>query len=45
MNNVAHCFGEETLRRVRPEQLWQEMPRVRREAGDRALLRALPLLQ
>ena len=41
MNKVAHCFGEETLRRVRPEQLWQEMPRVRREAGDRALLRAL----
>ena len=41
MNRVARCFGEETLRRVRPEQLWQEMPRVRQEAGDRALLRAM----
>lgn len=41
MNQVAHCFGEDTLRRVRPEQVWQELPRVRREAGDRAVLRAM----
>ena len=41
MQAVARCFGEETLRRVRPEQLWQELPRVKREAGDRAALRAM----
>ncbi|MBQ9196394.1 MAG: galactokinase [Clostridia bacterium] len=40
MNAVARCFGEEVLRRVRPEQLWQDMARVKAEAGDRAVLRA-----
>ena len=40
MRAVAQCFGEETLRRVRPEQLWQEMARVKAQAGDRAVLRA-----
>lgn len=40
MHDVARCFGEETLRRVRPEQLWHEMPRVIRETSDRAALRA-----
>ena len=40
MQAVARCFGEETLRRVRPEQLWHDMARVRAEAGDRAVLRA-----
>ena len=41
MNAVAACFGETVLRRVRPEQLWQELPRVRAAAGDRAVLRAM----
>lgn len=41
MNAVARCFGEETLRRVRQEQLYLELPRVRAEAGDRAVLRAM----
>ena len=40
MHAVARCFGEEVLRRVRPEQLWGDMARVRAEAGDRAVLRA-----
>ena len=41
MAAVAACFGEKTLRRVRPEQLWQDLPRVRQAAGDRAALRAM----
>lgn len=41
MHKVAALFGEETLRRVRPEQFWQELPRVKKEAGDRAALRAM----
>ena len=40
MHAVAACFGEETLRRVRPEQVWQNLPRVLAQAGDRAVLRA-----
>ena len=40
MNAVAHCFGCEVLRQVEPERLWRELPRVREQAGDRAVLRA-----
>ena len=40
MHDVARCFGEETLRRVRPEQMWNEIARVRAEVSDRAVLRA-----
>lgn len=40
MHAVARCFGEEVLRRVQPEQLWDDLARVRAEAGDRAVLRA-----
>ena len=41
MHAVAACFGEENLRLVRYDQLWQELPRVRAAAGDRAVLRAM----
>ncbi len=41
MSAVARCFGEETLRRVRQEQLYMELPRVRAAVGDRAVLRAM----
>lgn len=41
MNAVAACFGQETLRGVPAERFWQELPRVREAAGDRAVLRAM----
>ena len=40
MNAVAHCFGCEVLRQVEPERFWRELPRVREQAGGRAVLRA-----
>ncbi len=44
MRAVAACFGEATLRRVRPEQLLQGIPMIREKLGsakaDRAILRA-----
>ena len=45
MQAVAGMFGEEVLRRVRPEQLWMEMDRVRKQLGERAVLRALHFFQ
>ncbi|MCI5772104.1 MAG: galactokinase [Clostridiales bacterium] len=45
MQKVARLFGEEALRRVRPEQVVMEMPRVRDNLGDRAALRALHFFQ
>ncbi len=41
MKEVAACFGEDSLRRVRPEQLYQNISDVRAKAGDRAVLRAM----
>lgn len=38
---VASYFGEQSLRRVRKEQILQEMHTLRENAGDRAVLRAL----
>lgn len=44
MRAVAQCFGESTLRRVRPEQMLQGIPMIREKLGpakaDRAILRA-----
>jgi galactokinase len=44
MRAVAACFGEATLRRVRPEQLIAGVPMIREKLGaakaDRAILRA-----
>ena len=44
MKQVASCFGEETLRRVRPEQFLHNIPMIREKLGaakgDRAILRA-----
>ncbi len=41
MQDVAAFFGEENLRRVRPEQLDQNIAQVRETVGDRAVLRAM----
>lgn len=44
MRAVAACFGESNLRRVRPEQMLQNIPMIRERLGvtkaDRAILRA-----
>ncbi len=41
MEAVANIFDETCLRKVRPEQLAQSLPLVRKKLGDRAALRAL----
>jgi hypothetical protein len=41
MKEVAACFGETVLRKVRPEQLFQEIAAVREKTSDRAVLRAM----
>ena len=41
MESVAECFGKKVLREVNRAQLLAELPRVRRQTGDRAVLRAL----
>ncbi|MDD3213643.1 MAG: galactokinase family protein [Eubacteriales bacterium] len=44
MHEVAACFGEPDLRRVRPEQFMHSIPMIREKlgagTGDRAILRA-----
>ena len=40
MEAVAAEFGERVLRQVRPEQLWQRLPELRKKLGERAVLRA-----
>ena len=41
MKQVAACFGEEVLRRVRPEEFRAALPGLRGKVSDRALLRAI----
>lgn len=41
MKEVAACFGEPYLRRVRPEEFYQALPRLRGRVSDRALLRSM----
>ncbi len=41
MGAVAACFGKTVLREVAEADILREMPRLRRETGDRAVLRAL----
>ncbi len=45
MKQVAACFDEEYLRRVRPEQITQELPRLRSKVSDRAIMRAIHFFQ
>ena len=45
MQAVAALFGEEVLRRVRPEQLWMELALVREQLGERAAMRAVHFFQ
>lgn len=41
MKQVAACFGEDCLRRVRPEEFYSNIPALREKTSDRAVLRAL----
>ena len=41
MKQVAACFNEPYLRRVRPEEFYQAMPKLRGKVSDRALMRAM----
>ena len=40
MQGVAELLGQKVLRQVRPEQLWQHIPELRKKLGERAVLRA-----
>ncbi len=44
MHDVARCFGKEVLRQVSFDELLGSLPRVMRQAGDRAVLRAMHYL-
>jgi galactokinase len=41
MKQVAACFGEPHLRRIRPEEFYQALPTLRGKVSDRALMRAM----
>ena len=41
MKAVAHCLGEEVLSRVKEEDLYENIPLLRQQAGDRAVQRAM----
>ncbi len=41
MKQVAACFNEPYLRRIRPEEFYQALPTLRGKVSDRALMRAL----
>lgn len=41
MRAVAACFGADFLSQVDPADFWARLPEVRRDAGDRATLRAI----
>lgn len=41
MKKAANCFGKQYLREVDEAQFKENIPRVRKEAGDRAALRAM----
>lgn len=41
MKQVAALFGKTVLREVKKEDFYAELPRVRKETGDRAALRAI----
>lgn len=45
MGKVAGFFGEKYLSRVAPDRFYQEMGELRKEFGDRAVLRALHFFQ
>lgn len=40
MSSVARFFGAETLREVPPAQFYEQLPALRKRAGDKAVLRA-----
>ena len=44
MQAVANALGKDVLRQVRPEELWQAIPELRKKLGERPILRALHFL-
>ncbi|MBR4080296.1 MAG: galactokinase, partial [Clostridia bacterium] len=45
MKQVAACFNEPHLRRIRPEEFYQALPTLRGKVSDRAILRAIHFYQ
>jgi len=41
MKAVANCFKKDTLSRVKVEEFYENLPRLRQQVGDRAVLRAM----
>ena len=41
MQAVAQKMGKQVLRQVRPEELWQNIPELRKSLGERPVLRAM----
>ncbi len=41
MKKVCEVFGKEVLRQIPEEEFFSKLPQIRREAGDRAVLRAM----
>lgn len=41
MKQVAAYFGKQVLREVKFEDFWEKIPEIRKEAGDRAVMRAI----
>ena len=41
MRSVARCFGKEVLREVNEAEFYAQLPAVRAQTGDRAILRAM----
>ncbi len=41
MKKVAGFFGQDVLRKVDPAQFYQQIPQIREQFGDRAVLRAM----
>lgn len=45
MHAVASCFGKKVLREVDESEFWANLSKVRKQAGDRAVLRAIHFFQ
>lgn len=45
MQAVANALGKDVLRQVRPEELWQAIPELRKKMGERPILRAMHFIE
>ena len=45
MQAVANALGKDVLRQVRPEELWQAIPELRKKTGERPILRAIHFME